>query len=82
MSTMPMKKFSNNPKQAITYPSRSDEDSTYQTIWKELNRNDALQDFNVGAVATPYGTISLRLHNRLRVEMSLDRAIRITNFEV
>ncbi|KAF7996122.1 hypothetical protein HCN44_010378 [Aphidius gifuensis] len=82
MGIMPTKKFSNNPKQAITsFPFRSDEDPTHQTIWRELNLHDAPQNFSIGAVATPHGTISLRLHNHIRVEMSLDRAIRITNFK-
>lgn len=35
-----------------------------------------------GAVATPHGTISLRLRNRIRVDMTIDRAVRVINFKV
>ena len=35
-----------------------------------------------GAIATPHGTISLRLHNRIRVDMTIDRAVRVINFKV
>ncbi|KAH0547097.1 uncharacterized protein LOC123269848 isoform X1 [Cotesia glomerata] len=34
-----------------------------------------------GAIATPHGTISLRLHNRIRVDMTVDRAVRVINFK-
>lgn len=37
---------------------------------------------NGGAMATPHGTISLRLRNRIRVDMTIDRAVRIINFKV
>ncbi|KAK3925789.1 putative global transcription activator SNF2L2 [Frankliniella fusca] len=33
------------------------------------------------AVATPHGTMSLRLHDRVRVDMSVDRAIRVINLK-
>lgn len=35
-----------------------------------------------GAIATPYGTISLRLHNRIRIDMTVDKAVRVINFKV
>ncbi|KAK9874376.1 hypothetical protein WA026_002723 [Henosepilachna vigintioctopunctata] len=34
-----------------------------------------------GTTVTPHGVISLRLHNRIRVDISLDRAIRIVNMK-
>ena len=34
------------------------------------------------AVATPHGTMSLRLHDRIRVDMSVDRAVRVINLKV
>ncbi|XP_034239037.1 protein enabled homolog [Thrips palmi] len=33
------------------------------------------------AVATPHGTMSLRLHDRIRVDMSVDRAVRVINLK-
>ncbi|BES92068.1 Hypothetical protein NTJ_04876 [Nesidiocoris tenuis] len=33
------------------------------------------------AVATPHGTISLRLNHKMRVDLTIDRAIRIINFK-
>lgn len=34
------------------------------------------------AIATPHGTMSLRLHNRIRVDLTLDRSVRVINFKV
>lgn len=34
-----------------------------------------------GTTITPHGVISLRLHDRIRVDISLDRAIRIINMK-
>jgi len=56
----------------------AEEASIYAENWRE---HDA--DVGVGgAVATPHGTISLRLHNRIRVDMTIDRAVRVINFKV
>jgi len=56
----------------------AEEASIYAENWRE---HDA--DVSVGgAVATPHGTISLRLHNRIRVDMTIDRAVRVINFKV
>ncbi|XP_011503349.1 PREDICTED: uncharacterized protein LOC105366555 [Ceratosolen solmsi marchali] len=34
-----------------------------------------------GAMTTPHGTISLRLHSKIRVDMTIDRAVRVINFK-
>lgn len=34
------------------------------------------------AVATPHGIMSLRLHDRVRVDMTVDRAVRVINLKV
>lgn len=34
------------------------------------------------AVATPHGIMSLRLHDGVRVDMSVDRAVRVINLKV
>ncbi|XP_019877717.1 uncharacterized protein LOC109605575 isoform X2 [Aethina tumida] len=34
---------------------------------------------NMGTTITPHGVISMRLHDRIRIDISLDRAIRIVN---
>ncbi|PNF32407.1 hypothetical protein B7P43_G10079, partial [Cryptotermes secundus] len=35
----------------------------------------------ITAMTTPYGNISLRLHSQVRVDMTIDRAVRITDFK-
>lgn len=47
--------------------------------WREHDAADASVG---GVVATPHGIISLRLHNRVRVDMTIDRAVRVINFKV
>ncbi|XP_070172742.1 uncharacterized protein Fest [Polyergus mexicanus] len=55
----------------------TDEASIYTENWREHDT-----DAGVGSVvATPHGTISLRLHNRIRVDMTIDRAVRVINFK-
>ncbi|KAJ9585084.1 hypothetical protein L9F63_020573, partial [Diploptera punctata] len=44
--------------------------------WRE---HDQEQGAGV-AIATPHGTMSLRLHDCVRVDMTIDRAVRIINF--
>ena len=51
----------------------------FQDTWRE-------NDFESGglgtAFTTKHGTISLRLLDRVRLDMTVDRAIRILNFKV
>lgn len=49
-----------------------------QENWRELDLEPGIG----AAVATPHGTISLRLHHRVRVDMTIDHAIRIINLKV
>ncbi|XP_034950108.1 uncharacterized protein fest [Chelonus insularis] len=60
-----------------SYYGNSEEKGIYSDCWREQDS----ENLSVGAVATPYGTISLRLHNRIRVDMTVDRAIRVINFK-
>lgn len=53
---------------------------TENVNWRE---HDAETGIGIGgAIATPHGTISLRLHNKIRVDMTIDRAVRVLNFKV
>jgi len=53
--------------------------STYADILQDLYNVD---NFETGAViATEHGTMSIRLHSRMRVDMTIDRAIRIVNLK-
>lgn len=36
----------------------------------------------ITAIATPHGTISLCLPHRMRVDITIDRAVRLINFKV
>ena len=56
----------------------TEEACIYTENWRDHD-TDAVAG---GAVATPHGTISLRLHNRIRVDMTIDRAVRVINFKV
>lgn len=56
----------------------TEEACLYTENWRE-HETDASAG---GAVATPHGTISLRLRNRIRVDMTVDRAVRVINFKV
>nr|XP_033336554.1 uncharacterized protein LOC117226394 isoform X1 [Megalopta genalis] len=51
-----------------------EETCVYAENWRE-------HDTEATIVATPHGTISLRLHNRIRVDMTVDRAVRVINFK-
>ncbi|EZA54702.1 hypothetical protein DMN91_007330 [Ooceraea biroi] len=55
----------------------AEEASIYTENWREHDTDAGVG----GAVATPHGTISLRLHNRIRVDMTIDRAVRVINFK-
>ncbi|XP_063984828.1 uncharacterized protein LOC135166495 [Diachasmimorpha longicaudata] len=63
-----------NSKGCQYYP----EDTSYQENWRD---HETPEGTSVGAVATPHGTISLRLHNKIRVDMTIDRAVRVINFK-
>ncbi|XP_014467882.1 PREDICTED: uncharacterized protein LOC106740923 isoform X1 [Dinoponera quadriceps] len=56
----------------------TEEASIYTENWREHDAADASVG---GVVATPHGTISLRLHNRIRVDLTVDRAVRVINFK-
>ncbi|XP_075210361.1 wurstfest [Lycorma delicatula] len=50
-------------------------ESLLYTSWREM------ESMEPAAIATPHGTMSLRLHNRIRVDMTLDRSVRVINFK-
>lgn len=56
----------------------TEETFVYTDNWREHENDTGVG----GAVATTHGTISLRLHNRIRVDMTVDRAVRVINFKV
>ncbi|XP_044735291.1 uncharacterized protein LOC123297613 isoform X2 [Chrysoperla carnea] len=58
----------------------TDEMQHYTAIdnWRD---HELLEPSTGGAMATPHGTITLRLHDRVRVDMTLDRAVRVVNFK-
>lgn len=69
-----------NPKPSIIPSYYGAEDAyIYSENWRA---HDDIDSASVGAIATPHGTISLRLHNRIRVDMTIDRAVRVINFKV
>lgn len=47
-------------------------------------RDDDLLDAagSAGAITTSHGTITLRLRNKIRLDMTIDRAVRLINFKV
>ncbi|XP_047364490.1 uncharacterized protein LOC124954903 isoform X3 [Vespa velutina] len=65
------------PKTMATPYYTAEEACLYTENWRE-HETDASAG---GAVATPHGTISLRLRNRIRVDMTVDRAVRVINFK-
>nr|XP_050862556.1 uncharacterized protein LOC127069507 [Vespula vulgaris] len=65
------------PKTMATPYYTTEEACLYTENWRE-HETDATAG---GAVATPHGTISLRLRNRIRVDMTVDRAVRVINFK-
>ncbi|KAG8039465.1 hypothetical protein G9C98_008108 [Cotesia typhae] len=56
------------------YP--SEDNAAYGENWRDHDIEGPS-----GTIATPHGTISLRLHNRIRVDMTVDRAVRVINFK-
>ena len=67
-----------NQKSISTPYYATEEACIYTENWRDHDT-----DATAGAaVATPHGTISLRLHNRIRVDMTIDRAVRVINFKV
>ncbi|GLV36908.1 wurstfest [Carabus blaptoides fortunei] len=52
-----------------------------RTIWIEEPCTENRQDEPLGSGVTTHGIISLRLHDNIRVDMTLDRAIRIMNYK-
>ncbi|KAJ8686450.1 hypothetical protein QAD02_022244 [Eretmocerus hayati] len=52
-----------------------------ETIYAENWREHETEGNIGGAVVTPHGTISLRLHNNVRVDMTIDRAVRVINLK-
>nr|ACE75178.1 conserved hypothetical protein [Glyptapanteles flavicoxis] len=65
------------PSKSLVTPYYPSEDSAaYGENWRDHD----IEGLS-GAIATPHGTISLRLHNRIRVDMTVDRAVRVINFK-
>lgn len=63
------------PRNSKTIAPYYEETCIYAENWRE-------HDTDAAIVTTPHGTISLRLHNRIRVDMTIDRAVRVINFKV
>ncbi|XP_012273853.1 uncharacterized protein LOC105696186, partial [Orussus abietinus] len=68
---------SRNPKPLAAPYYATEEACVYTENWREHEPDAGVG----GALATPHGTISLRLHNRIRVDMTIDRAVRVINFK-
>ncbi|XP_046423379.1 uncharacterized protein LOC124181149 isoform X1 [Neodiprion fabricii] len=66
-----------NPKPIATPYYATEEACVYTENWREHETDTGAG----GAIATPHGIISLRLHNRIRVDMTIDRAVRVINFK-
>lgn len=62
------------PRNSKTIAPYYEETCIYAENWRE-------HDTDAAIVTTPHGTISLRLHNRIRVDMTIDRAVRVINFK-
>lgn len=56
----------------------AEETCGYSENWRDHEAENGIG----GAIVTPHGTILLRLHNKIRVDMTIDRAIRVINFKV
>ncbi|RZF39829.1 hypothetical protein LSTR_LSTR000477 [Laodelphax striatellus] len=67
--------FSRYPRAMKYAPFYSADDSCNYPAWRDL------ENMEPAAVATPHGTMSLRLHSRIRVDMTLDRSVRVINFK-
>lgn len=52
----------------------------FQDKWREITDSSELSQG--AAIATPTGIMSLRLHDRIRVDMTIDKAIRVINAKV
>ncbi|KAI4491325.1 hypothetical protein M0802_010258, partial [Mischocyttarus mexicanus] len=66
------------PKTIATSYYTAEEACVFTENWREHGSTDTSAG---GAIATPHGTISLRLRNRIRVDMTVDRAVRVINFK-
>ncbi|KAK7872997.1 hypothetical protein R5R35_000298 [Gryllus longicercus] len=74
-STSPtqMWRLPRSPPKPLSYYS-NDDVCVYPENWRDPESSESGP-----AIVTPYGTISLRLHERVRVDMTIDRAVRIIN---
>ncbi|KAI4494475.1 hypothetical protein M0802_008967, partial [Mischocyttarus mexicanus] len=86
----PIWRKSRNPKTITAQYYPTDEGCVYTDNWRELHETDINGGggggggggtTSRGAFTTPHGTISLRLRNRIRVDMTVDRAVRVINFK-
>ncbi|EEB19334.1 conserved hypothetical protein [Pediculus humanus corporis] len=59
------------------FPNEDGPPSIYADKWREIT--DATEPSPGAAIATATGIMSLRLHDRLRVDMTIDKAIRVIN---
>ncbi|CAH0389490.1 unnamed protein product [Bemisia tabaci] len=50
----------------------------YLDNWRDRD-SESFEPGSGSGVATNYGTMSLRLHNRIRIDMTIDRAVRVIN---
>nr|CAD7575302.1 unnamed protein product [Timema californicum] len=66
------------PLQLAFYPGEDPHTNT-QDSWRDHDNQDIVPG---AAVVTPHGTICLRLPHRVRVDLTIDRAVRIINFKV
>lgn len=54
----------------------------FNYIQKDNWREDMIGSLNHdGTSVTPYGVITLRLHDGIRIDLSLDKAVRVINYK-
>ncbi|XP_037875160.1 uncharacterized protein LOC101736715 isoform X2 [Bombyx mori] len=55
------------------------DDIYHADTWRELEVTDVMGGAGYNASVTPHGTICLRLRDRVKVDMTMDGAVRVTN---
>ncbi|XP_038216518.1 uncharacterized protein LOC123705213 isoform X3 [Colias croceus] len=55
------------------------DDIYHADTWRELEVTDVVGGAGYNASVTPHGTICLRLRDRVKVDMTIDGAVRVTN---
>ncbi|CAH0577990.1 unnamed protein product [Chrysodeixis includens] len=55
------------------------DDIYHADTWRELEMTDVVGGAGYNASVTPHGTVCLRLRDRVKVDMTIDGAVRVTN---